>query len=99
MQLKPNDSPEMIEGEIRRFTFRLSGAVGVNTINTATATSTLTVGTATPNGTEVTCLVTASQTGTHWVNVSCTLSSSETIKGRVRVKVQPETCSSSDDYR
>ena len=99
MLLKPNDLPEMVEGEIRRVTCKLSGAVGVNTINTAEATSTLTVGTPSVNGLEVTFLVTASQTGTHYILVSADLSSSETVKGRVRVKVQPETCASSDDYR
>jgi hypothetical protein len=99
MQLKPNDLPELVEGEIRRVTCKLSGAVGVNSINTATATSTLTVGAPSISGTEISFLLTASQTGTHYVLVSADLSSSETVKGKVRVKVQPADCSSSDDYR
>ena len=99
MLLRPNDLPEMVEGEIRRVTANLSGAVGTNSINSATATSdTLTVGTVSINGLSISFLVTASQVGTHHVLMECALSSSETIKGKVRVKVQPETCSPSEDY-
>ena len=99
MRLRPDDLPEMIEGEVRRVTANLSGAVGVNTINSATAESdTLTVGTPSINGVAISFLVTASQVGTHYVLMECVLSSGETIKGRVRVKVEPETCASSDDY-
>lgn len=100
MELRPNDLPEMVEGEIRRVTANLSGAVGVNTISTATATSdTLTVGSPAISGTSISFLLTASQTGTHHVLMSCTLSSSETVKGKVRVKVTPDDCpSTSTDY-
>lgn len=100
MQLKPDDVPDLIEGEIRRVTCNLSGAVGVNTISSATATSdTLTIGTPSISGTSINFLLTASQVGTHYVLVSCTLSSAETIKGRFRAKVQAETCAStSGDY-
>jgi hypothetical protein len=100
MQLKPDDVPEMIEGEIRRVTCKLNGAVGVNTIDTAEATSSnLTLGLPSISGTDISFLLTASQPGTYYVLVACTLSSSETIKGRFRVNVQAETCETSDDYR
>lgn len=100
MQLKPDDVPDLIEGEIRRITCKLDGAVGVNSISAATAASdTLTIGTPSINGTSVNFLLTASQVGTHYVLVSCDLSSAETIKGRFRAKVQAETCApSSGDY-
>jgi hypothetical protein len=101
MLLRPNDLPELVEGEIRRVTCKLSGAVGINSINTATATcDNLAVGTPSINGTEVSFLLTASQVGTHTILVSADLSSSETIKGKIRAKVQSATsCSdSAGDY-
>lgn len=99
MRLKPNDLPELVEGEIRRVTCKLSGAVGVNTINTATATSdNLTLGSASISGTDISFLLTASQVGTHNILVSATLSSSETVKGYIRAKVTSEPCPASTDY-
>lgn len=99
MQLRPNDTPELIEGEIRRVTCNLAGAVGVNTISTATAESTLTTGSVSISGTSINFLLTASQIGTHNLLVSATLSSSETVKGKLRVKVAPESCETyTDDY-
>lgn len=100
MELRPNDLPVLIEGEIRRVTCTLSGAVGVNTISTATAESdNLTTGAVSISGTSISFLLTASQVGTHSLLVSGTLSSSETIKGKVRVKVVSDSCpSTTDDY-
>lgn len=89
----------MVEGEIRRITLNLSGAVGVNSISSATATSdALTIGTPAINGTSVSFLVTASQQGTHNILTSVVLSSSETIKGYVRANVTGEPCTDSDHY-
>lgn len=98
MQLKPNDLPELVEGEIRRVTCKLSGAVGVNSISSATVTGNLTTGTVSINGTEVSFALTASQVGTHYMLVSANLSSSETIKGKIRVKVVAADCGTSNDY-
>jgi hypothetical protein len=102
MQLKPDELPDMVEDEIRRVTLNLSGAVGINTINSATVSSdTLTCGTPSISGTSVTFTVTADNIGTHYILASCDLSSSETIKGYIRAKVTGKPCisSSSDDYR
>lgn len=94
MQFRPNDLPELVEDEIRRITLNLSGAVGSNTISTATATSdNLTLGSVSISGTSISFLLTASQIGTHYILASCTLSSSETIKGYIRAKV----CGEPDD--
>lgn len=98
MELRPNDLPQLIEGEIRRVTCNLSGAVGVNSINSATVTSNLTTGVISISGTSVSFLLTASQVGTHQVLVSGTLSSGETVKGKVRAKVKAAECGASDDY-
>lgn len=93
MRLKPNDSPCMELNEKRNFSFKLSGAVGVNTVNSATVESrgNLTVGTVSTNGTTVTVPITATATGTHTLKVSATLSSAEIIVGVVRVKVIDST--------
>lgn len=89
----------MIEGEVRRVAANLSGAIGVNTISSATASSdTLTIGAPSVSGSNVSFLVTASQQGTHNILVSAVLSSSETIKGYIRANVKGEPCTSSDDY-
>lgn len=99
MQLRPNDLPELVEGEVRRVTCNLAGAVGVNSISSAEAESTLTTGTVSISGTSINFLLTASQVGTHNLLVSAVLSSSETVKGKLRVKVSPETCETyTDDY-
>lgn len=93
MRLKPNDSPAMELNEKRNFQFKLSGAVGVNSI-TGTPTVTadnLTIGTVSTSGTSVTVPVTASTLGTHMVKVTAVLSSAETIVGVIRVKVIDST--------
>lgn len=101
MEFRPNDLPAMVENEVRRATLNLSGAVGTNTISTATVTSdNLTLGAPSISGTSISFTVTASQIGTHYILASCTLSSSETIKGYIRAKVtgKPEDQYSEDDY-
>lgn len=98
MQLKPNEVPDMVEGEVRRVTLNLSGAVGVNSISSFTVSSdTLTTASASSSGTTATFLLTASQVGTHQVLATATLSSGETIKGYIRAKVTGEPCSTSSD--
>jgi hypothetical protein len=94
MRLKPNDSPCMELNEKRNFQFKLSGAVGVNTISgtpTVTANGNLTIGTVSTSGTTVTVPITATGTGTFMLKVSATLSSAEIIVGVVRVKVVDST--------
>jgi hypothetical protein len=89
----------MIEGEIRRVTINLAGAVGTNTINDASVTSdTLTLGTPAIDGTSVSFTVTGSRAGQNLVLASCNLSSSETIKGYIRVRVIGEPCPTTRDY-
>ena len=93
MRLKPNDSPDMELGEIRRATFKLSGVVGINSINSATITCPgLTIGTPTISGTSVEASITASSVGTHKVKAVANLSSTETVIGYVRVKVLDSSC-------
>jgi hypothetical protein len=88
----------MVEGEVRRASLNLAGAVGANTISSSTATSDgLTLGATSNSGTTVSFLVTASNQGTHHILVSAVLSSGETIKGYLRVKVTGEPCSTSSD--
>jgi hypothetical protein len=65
MQLKPDETPDMVEGEVRRVTLNLAGAVGANTINSATVSAdNLTLGSPTINGSSVSFTVTASRVGT-----------------------------------
>lgn len=97
MQLKPDELPSLVEGEIRRVTLNLAGAVGVNEIDSATATSTLTIGSVTPSGSTASFLVTASSIGTHYILASAVLDSGETIKGYIRAEVTGEPCASSSD--
>jgi hypothetical protein len=98
MQLKPNEVPDMIEGEIRRVNVNLSGAAGANTISTFSVDAgNLTAASVSSSGLIGTFLLTASQLGTHQVLCSATLSSGETIKGYIRAKVTGEPCSSSSD--
>ena len=89
----------MQEGEIRRVTVNLSGAIGANTISAFTASSdNLTISSASSSGATGSFLLIASQVGTHYVLCSATLSSGETIKGYVRAKVKGVPCSTSRDY-
>lgn len=98
MQLKPDEVPNMIEGEVRRVNVNLSGAVGANTISTFTVDGgDLATASVSSSGLTGTFLLTASKLGTHQVLVSATLSSGETIKGYVRAKVTGEPCSSGSD--
>ena len=97
MRLKPNDSPCMELNEKRNFQFKLSGAVGANTISgtpTVANDTGLTIGTVSTSGTQVTVPITAATTGTHMVKVTATLSSAEIIVGVVRVKVTDSTIQS-----
>jgi hypothetical protein len=94
MRLVPNDAPCMELGEKRNFTFKLSGAVGINSISgtpTVSNATGLTIGTPAVSGTQVTVAVTATTLGTHTVKVSATLSSAEIVVGVVRVKVLDST--------
>lgn len=93
MRLVPNDAPCMELNEIRRFQVKIDGAAGVNTITgTPTATcDTLTVGSATASGLTISFTVTATNTGTHALMVEADLSSSETVRGFIRVKVTDST--------
>lgn len=90
MKLKPDDLPPIEKDEARRVEFRLSGAVGANTINTFSIESVpagLTFGTPSISGTNVTVLVTGAVSGAFTILATGVLSSGETVKGRVRVKV------------
>lgn len=100
MQLRPDEIPDMVEGETRKVTLNLSGAVGVNTINSFTVTSdALTIASASASGVSGTFFVTGSQQGSYYILASAVLSSGETIKGYIRAKVNGEPCvSSSDGY-
>jgi hypothetical protein len=100
MQFKPTEFPDMVQDELRNGSAILDGAVGINEIVSCTATcSTLTIGEATPDGNTVTFPVTATQLGRHNILVTAELSSSETVKGYVSVRVTGEPCaSSSRDY-
>jgi hypothetical protein len=99
MQLRPNDLPEMVEGETRRVSLNLSGAIGANTINSFTASGdNLTVASSSTSGATATFLLTPGTTGTHHLLCEAVLSSGETIKGYVRVKVTGEPCAETRDY-
>lgn len=88
MKLKRNDAPEMELNEVRFFTFNLAPALGANTISTfAIANDNLTFGTPTISGDTATVLVTAAAVGTHAVIATAVLSSGETLKSFLRVKV------------
>lgn len=99
MQLKPNELPDMVEDEVRRVTINLAGAIGANSIQSATATSdTLTIGTVTTSGATAAFNVTASAQGTHYILASAVLDSGETVKGYIRAKVTGQPCEQADDY-
>ena len=75
-------------GEVRRATFNLSGAVGVNSISSFTVSSpNLTFGTPSISGTSASVTMTAAAVGVHQVKATAVLSSAETVIGYVRVKV------------
>lgn len=92
MRLRPNDSPPMELNEKRRFTLKLDGAVGANTLSNAAASNPqLTLGTPSISGKAITLDVTATKTGTHMVKVGCDLSNGEKLVGVIRVKVCDST--------
>jgi len=100
MEFKPNEVPDMVEGETRKVTLNLSGAVGPNTISEFTATSDhLTTSLTATNGPSASFFLTANKVGTHYVLVACELSSGETVRGYIRAKVTGEPCKGhKDDY-
>lgn len=99
MQLKPDELPDLVEGEVRRVTLNLSGAAGTNSISSAAVTSdNLTIASVSGSGTAVSFFVTASQIGTHNILVSAVLSSGETVKAYLRAVVTGEPCATSDHY-
>lgn len=102
MRLKPNDLPPMEVGEIRFITFKLSGATGVNAINSFEIESpNLTFGTPAISGSSVTVRATFGQAGTHAIKATANLASNEKLIGIVRAKVMDSTqcVQSSDGYR
>jgi hypothetical protein len=103
MLLKPNDLPPMILGESRKIEFRLSGAVGANTINSFSIEAVpaqLSFGTPSISGSNVTVLVNADTLGSYELVPTAVLSSAETVKGLVRVKViEARNLGSICDYR
>ncbi|MEN3973103.1 hypothetical protein WJS89_10525 [Sphingomicrobium sp. XHP0235] len=101
MRLRPDDLPDMEKGEVRSILFKLAGAVGINSIASATFEQCdgLSFGTPAINGTNVTVLMTAERTGTHMARLTADLSSDEIVKGACRVKVVDSlTDCSGDDY-
>lgn len=100
MQLKPDELPDLEEGEIRRVSVKLAGVTGVNTISDADIScDNLTIGTPSISGTNVSFLVTASQVGTHYILIAATLSSGEEPKAYVRAKVNAAPCPTSSNSR
>ncbi len=99
MKVRPNDSPEMEKGELRNATFKITGAVGDNTIESVVASgSGLTLGDVELTGDlTFTVPISAPNTGTYSLKVTATMSSEETLIGVVRVKVIDSTCQSSTD--
>lgn len=100
MRLKPNDSPEMEMGEVRRFTFNLSGVTGVNAISSATIEApNLTFGAPSISDATVTVSCTASKTGTHMAKLTANLASAEKLIGVLRINVKDSTLESRNrDY-
>lgn len=101
MLLKPNDLPPIEKDEARRVEFRLSGAVGANSINDFSLESVpagLTFGTPAISATNVTVLVTGGNSGSYTILATGELSSGETVKGRVRVKVLDVNACRTTDY-
>ncbi len=93
MRLRPNDLPPLVEGEARNVTFKLVGAVGLNTISSASLASDgngITMGTPTIDGTDVSFLLTAANAGDNYLTLTAILGSGETLKGTVRARVDEE---------
>lgn len=100
MQLKPDETPDLTLGEIRKVTVNLSGAAGINTIEEFGASNAnLTITSPSSSGLTGSFFISADKQGTFYTLVSATLSSGEEIKGYVRSTVVGEPCVSSDrDY-
>lgn len=90
MLLKPNDLPPFVLGEARNLLFKLGGAVGANTINDfdiESVPASLSFGTPSIVGSNVTVKVNADALGSFTLVGTAELSSGETVKGHVRVTV------------
>lgn len=90
MLLKPDDVDPMVQGETRRFLFKLGGAVGVNSIDSFSIVSNparLSFGVPSISGTNVTVPVNADAVGDFTLIATAELSSAEIVVGHVRVKV------------
>ena len=97
MRLRPNDLPPMIVGEARNVTFKLGGAAGANSITGFAIESCpgeLTFGVPSISGTTVTVRLNAAGAGLFTLVPSATLSSGETLKGHVRLRI--ESCPGAD---
>lgn len=102
MLIKPNDLPPMVKGEERNVLFKLGGAVGANTITDFEITSEpggLSFGDPTITGSNVTAMVNADNLGCFTLVVTAVLSSLETVKGHVRVRVIEAYGSTTGDYQ
>jgi hypothetical protein len=74
MQLRPDELPDMTQDEVRAVTLNLASIAGANTVSAPSATcDTLTIGTPSIDGKDMTFTVTADQTGTHYILVSADL--------------------------
>jgi hypothetical protein len=99
MQLRPDELPDMTQDEVRAVTLNLASIAGANTVSAPSATcDTLTIGTPSIDGKDMTFTVTADQTGTHYILVSADLANGETVKSYIRVCVKGEPCVSVSDY-
>lgn len=97
----PNDLPNMLKDEARTITFKFGPIIGAASISSVTVTSTptsLTIGTPTTDDSDVTALVTASQTGCFILTAFATLSDGQKPKLQSRLKVEDPTASSGDLY-
>ena len=103
MLLKPNDLPPMNLGEKRNVMFKLSGAVGANAINSFSIESvpgSLSFGSPSIAGTNVTVRVNADALGDYTLVATAVLSSTEEVIGHVRVKVvEADSYGTRDYYR
>lgn len=101
MLLKPNDFPPIVLGEHRRVEFKLGGAVGANTINSVAIEAVpaqLSFGTPVISGSNVTVMVKADALGSYTLVLTGVLSSTETVKGHVRVNIIEADRQSRRDY-
>jgi hypothetical protein len=98
-EFKPDELPDMVENAVMSVTLNLAAVAGTNTITPATVTcDTLTIGTPSIAGKNITFTVTASNLGTHQILASATLSNGEIVKGYIRACVKGEPCTDARDY-